>query len=147
MTTIVANTSQIAGDRQANHSGGLMFRMWGKVHKFNTPLLYPELFYVGLCGDTDSFADVISFLQNPTEHKKAPSLKNGEALVLSGDGKIWTFKNAGNWMRVAQDFYAIGSGSHLAMGAMAAGATPVEAVKHASKHDPNTGMGVTKFNI
>lgn len=147
MTTIAANREQIAGDRQATHTGGLKFQMVTKIQKFKQPALYPVDFYVGLAGNVDSFFNVFAFLHDPSTYKKAPTIKGGEGLVLSKDGKIWTFCNAGNWLEVTDKFYAIGSGMNFAMGSMKAGATPVEAVKYAATLDPHTGMGVTKFNI
>lgn len=147
MTTIAANKFQIAGDRQATHSGGMKFRIKTKLYSFNTPLIYHKPFHIGMCGNIEDFSKIIDYFTDPLSHKKAPRLDKGEALVLSEDGKIWTFWTANNWTYIDQPFYAIGSGTHFAMGAMASGASPYEAIKHTMTLCPATGMGVTKIDI
>lgn len=147
MTTIAASKSQIAGDRQATHAGGLKFRLKTKIFEYEQPLLYPKKFYVGLAGSVDKFADVLDFFLDPAQYKKAPKLGGGEGIILTADGKIFTFSSSDSWIVVDQPTYSIGSGSHLAMGAMAAGATPVEAVKAAIKMDPSSGFGTTHYDI
>lgn len=147
MTTIACNKFQIAADRQATHTGGLKFRLKSKLFSFDCPLIYPVPFHVGLCGNIDEFSIVYEFFSDPMSVKKAPKLKAGTGLILTDDGKIWTFCSANNWIAVDQPFYAVGSGMNFAMGAMAAGASPYEAIKQTCKHDPNSGMGVTKIDL
>lgn len=147
MTTIAANRTQIAGDRQANHSGGLKFKLKSKLYSFNTPIIYKKPFHIGLCGNVDDFSSVIEFFYDPTAYKKAPRFK-GEGLVLSEDGKIWTFGNdPSKWILVDQPYYSVGSGMNFAMGAMAAGSSPYDAVKYASTLCSATGMGATKIDV
>jgi hypothetical protein len=147
LTTIAATKSQIAGDRQANHSGGLKFKLKTKVHAFDNNLFYKTPFYVGLCGNLDQFAGVLGYFSDPSSYKKIPRMKKGEGLILSADGKIWTFTDPTTWLLVDQPYYAIGSGMNFAMGSMAAGSTAYEAVKYAATLCPNTGMGITKIDI
>jgi ATP-dependent protease HslVU (ClpYQ) peptidase subunit len=148
MTTIAVSKSQIAGDRQATHAGGLKFRLKTKIFEFNQPILYDKPIYVGLAGNVESFADVLAWFSDPTQYKTPPALKGGEGVILAKDGKIFTFfKSPANWTVIDQNTYAIGSGSHFAMGAMAAGASPIDAVKEAIKLDPSTGMGTTFYNV
>ena len=147
MTTIAVTRTQIAGDRQANHNGGLKFRLKTKIHSFENVIFYPKPFHVGLCGDVDQFATILNFFDNPTAYKKPPKFSGGEGIILTGDGKIWTFWQADTWTLVDQAFYAVGSGMNFAMGVMAAGGTAAEAVKYASTLDSNTGMGITKVDI
>jgi hypothetical protein len=147
MTTVAVSKTQIAADRQATHNGGLKFKVKSKLTSFENPIFYKYEFHVGLSGNLDQFCDILDFFLDPTGHKKAPVLKQGEGVILSADGKIWTFSNPTIWIGVDQPYYAIGSGMNFAMGAMAQGATPYEAVKHASKLDPMTGMGVTKVDL
>lgn len=148
MTTIAANRKQIAGDRQATHSGGMKFRMKTKIFEYEQPLLYPKKFYVGLAGNVDKFADILEFFRDPTQYKKPPTMGGGEGIILTTDGKIFSFfKDPTSWLIIDQPTYAIGSGSHFAMGVMATGASPLEAVKESIKLDPNSGFGVTHYNI
>lgn len=147
MTTIAATRAQIAADRQATHNGGLKFRMSTKLNSFDNKFFYKTPFYVGLAGNIDTFPDVLTYFCKPDTYKKAPRLKGGEGLILSADGKIWTFSSPDTWFLVDQPFYSIGSGMNFAMGVMATGATAYDAVKHASKLDPGTGMGITKIDL
>lgn len=147
MTTICANTSCIAADRQATHSGGMKFKIKTKLHHFNSPLIYPVGFTVGLCGNLESFVEVMAFFESPEEYKKPPAPKGIEGMVLTDDGELFMFFNPGKWMRVDQPFYAIGSGMHFAIAALESGKTPKEAIKIASKYDPSTGNGVTVYDI
>lgn len=148
MTTIAVSKTQIAGDRQCTHGGGMKFKLKTKIFKFEQPILYHVPFYVGLAGTVEKFADVLEFFNDPTQYKSPPKLGNGEGVILATDGKIFTFfKDPTNWLVVDQPTYAIGSGMHFAMGAMASGATPVEAVKVAIKNDPSSGFGVTSFDL
>lgn len=147
MTTIAATRFQIAGDRQASHSGGLKFKLKTKLNSYENPIFYPTTFHVGLCGNIEDFPAVWDFFTDPTQYKKAPKLTKGEGLILSEDGKIWTFWKADMWHLVDQPYYAIGSGMNFAMGSMAAGSSAYEAVKYASKLCPSTGMGITKIDL
>jgi hypothetical protein len=147
MTTVAVNKNQIAADLQATHNGGLKFKIKTKIIPVQQPLVYKHPFYVGLCGNVDSFSDIISWFADPTAWKKPPSGKGGDFVVLTADKKIFTFANPSQWIPVNQPYYAVGSGMNYAMAAMASGKTPYEAVKIAAKFDPNTGMGFEKVNI
>lgn len=47
---------------------------------------------------------------------------------------------------IEEPFYATGSGGQFALGAIAAGADPIKAIKIAHKFDPGTGSGVLYFD-
>jgi hypothetical protein len=64
------------------------------------------------------------------------------AIFVRRDGKVFEFDN-GYLMPVNAPYYAIGSGSLFAIGAMAHGASAMEAVVAASHHDKATGGQVT----
>ena len=148
MTTIAATRTQIAADRQATHGSGMKFKFKNKIHKFEHPAFYDgKPFYVGLAGAVSAFPAVLEYFSDP-ENTKPPKCKGMEAVVLTSDGKIWMFEsNPSNWILVDQPFYAIGSGMLYAAGAMATGATALDAVKAASKLDVNSGMGTTHYNL
>jgi hypothetical protein len=70
-----------------------------------------------------------------------------EGLLLREDGTLASVFFGPKTRRirlieVASPFYAIGSGAHYAMGAMAAGASPKRAVEIAAQFDGSTGFGV-----
>lgn len=148
MTTIAATRTQIAADRQATHGSGMKFKFKNKIHKFEHPAFYDgKPFYVGLAGQIESFPLAIEYFSDPI-NTKPPKLKGMEAVILTSDGKIWTFwARPDVWTAVDQPTYAIGSGMHYASGALAQGATAKEAVQAACKLDINSGMGVTHYDL
>ena len=147
MTTIACSKTQIACDLQATHSGGLKFKIRTKIVPINNPVVYPHKFYVGLCGDTSLFTDIVGWLADPSAYKRPPKGNGGDFIVLAEDGCIFTFANPSQWMPVDQPYYSVGTGMNYAMAAMAAGKTPYEAVKIAGKFDPSTGMGYKKVDF
>jgi hypothetical protein len=145
LTTIAANKEEIACDLQGTHNGGYKLKLVTKIQEYMLAEIWPVPFYVGLAGNLDVFSDVFDWFRDPSEWKKPPGMKGTEGLILTQDGHIFTFGNPAKWIKLNQSIYAIGSGAPFALAAMDAGKTPSEAVKIASKHDPNTGMGVKKY--
>jgi hypothetical protein len=68
------------------------------------------------------------------------------ALIIDQDGNVFEFDN-GYLTPVYADYTAIGSGAMLALGAMAHGASAVEAVIAAALHDKNSGGPVTSLSF
>lgn len=143
MTTIAATRTQIAGDHQLTHGAGYKFKGASKVYEYENEVFYDKPFAVGFCGVIDTCLDVLNCFDEDWDSKLPKGWKRCEFLVLTQDGKIFTFNNPLRWIEVREPFYAIGSGSHLAVGAMSAGATAEEAVQAAAKHDLYTGFGTT----
>jgi len=141
MTTIALNKNQIAGDLQFSHSSGYKFRGKTKLYSFENTLIYPKPFTVGYAGEVNAIVPVLEFIADPTEWKRAPNSKYAEFVVLTADHKIFTFSDPTKWLQIDQPYYAIGSGATFALGAMAVGASALDAVKAASKYDASTGMG------
>lgn len=139
MTTIAVTKTQIACDLQFTHSNGLKFKGKTKLYEFPISAIYPKPFCIGYCGDAAAILPVLDWLVDPTT--RPPKSTTGEFVVLTSDKKIYTFSSPAQWIIVDQPMYAIGSGSHFALGAMGAGATALEAVKSAAKFDPMTGLG------
>jgi hypothetical protein len=96
---------------------------------------------VGFAGVVNGVSSVWDFFIDPTVFKKPPRPKETMFVVLTGDKKIYTFNDPTEWMQVDANHYAIGSGSTFALGALATGASALDAVKTASKFDPLTGLG------
>jgi len=61
------------------------------------------------------------------------------AILVHRDGRRWSVGPFGVTCEVTMDLTAIGSGEDLAKGALAAGATPAEAVAIAIQFDPYSG--------
>lgn len=142
MTTIAISKNQIAGDHQCT-SGNGKFDIGTKLRH------YPEGFYhtpytIGFCGDVDHILQVLAFFDNPIGWEAPKKLQRAEFVMLTADHKMFTFQHPLRLMPINSKFYAIGSGSHFAMGAMEFGASPYEAVKAATKHDIFSGMKVDR---
>lgn len=149
MTTIAVNRFAIACDMQYNYGANQKFKGGPKVHLMNHPAC-KELFgapyaYVGLAGQVNQWGQIITWLSDPTGN--VPKTKNVEFLLLTSNGKIFHADSLKNWMRIEEPYFSIGSGMQFAVSAMAAGKTPLEAVKLASKFDVNTGMGFKEYKI
>jgi ATP-dependent protease HslVU (ClpYQ) peptidase subunit len=147
MTTIALNKKQIAGDLQMTHSNGITFKSSSKLYTFENKLIYPKPFVVGFCGDVDTAIHIMDFFVDPANYKAPKKMRDCEFVALTADHKMYTFSNPQKWIPLAGKFYALGSGSHFAMGAMVAGCTPEEAVRAAIKLDKSSGYGVSKVEF
>jgi ATP-dependent protease HslVU (ClpYQ) peptidase subunit len=74
--------------------------------------------------------------------KDAP---NGLMVEVS-TGRCWNLDGS-LWLPVSEPYFAIGSGRDYAMGAMAHGATAIEAVNIAAKHDAHSGGEVRWVDV
>lgn len=128
------------------HSNGIVFKSTSKLYTFENKLIYPKKFYVGFCGGVEEAIGVLQFFTDPTNFK-AKKKAEAEFAVLTEDHKMYTFNDPTKWIPLVGKFYAIGSGSHFAMGAMQAGKTPYEAVQLAIKLDKGSGFGVTFHDV
>jgi 20S proteasome alpha/beta subunit len=80
------------------------------------------------------------------EEGEAPKMKGVTVVCMSKKDRTVTIYEETDYPMVVEDtMYAWGSGSHLAIGAMAHGATPKEAVAIANKWDNGSGLGVQVF--
>lgn len=144
MTTIACNRESIACDLQVT-SNNNKYKVTTKIYSFDPhPKTYHVPYMVGFSGHVQKATAVIDWLANP--EGAPPKFKDGEFLALGSDGKIFVFQIPVNWVEIDQPYCAIGSGAEYARGALASGKTPLEAVKIASNHDINTGMGFQEFN-
>lgn len=67
-------------------------------------------------------------------------------IIRNKTGQVFEY-DSGYLLPVMADYTAIGSGALLALGAMAHGASAVEAVEAAALHDKNTGGPVTSLSF
>lgn len=129
------------------HSNGIIFKSTSKIFEFDNKLFYKKPFYVGFCGDVDTMQRTLEFFVDPDGWRLPKKYEATEFVVLTTDGKMFTFSDPRKWIPINSKFYAVGSGSHFAMGAMEKGATPKEAVEAAIKLDKASGFGVTYFDV
>jgi len=94
---------------------------------------------VGVAGDWD---DILRFWEviDGKPHKESGLSDDSEleGIELHPDG-IFLYAASGKRYAIKDQFFAIGSGAPYAIGAMAMGATPQEAVALAARFDPATG--------
>lgn len=106
----------------------------------------------GLIGAAGTWSDVLKFwdfLDKKKSAKDAVGLHDNselEAIELHPDG-IFLYEPNGARYHIKDGFYAVGSGGPYAMGAMAMGASPEEAVAIAARFDPNTGGEVEVLKL
>lgn len=136
VTTVAYRGGVIAADSQVTCADADVGR-FGKIAERNGIL----------CGAAGSMALAIGFLDWFRRGMKGepPPMKKGdsgaEAFIVH-DGWVICYDDTG-WDRQRAEYYAIGSGQKLALGAMAAGASAEGAVRCAIKHDVYSGGDVT----
>lgn len=132
MTTIVCNRTSMAADKRV--SGGPMFKST-KIHRVNGSL-------IGFSGAVEQALRFVEWRRTPEQKPQFVESPNFEALELTPDGQLiwWGPEMVG--IPIEEEFYAIGSGSALALGAMAMGANPKQAIQVAAKWDVATGSEI-----
>ncbi len=137
MTTIAANREEMAADSQGTRESGLIVsRNDRKVRRLAGDI-------VSCAGNEDQCLEFEAWYEAGRDMAGKPDLeKDFGALVLTADGKLFKFYERGTPVEVFDDFIALGSGDEIAMGAMAVGATPEEAVEAACRLNMYTGSPV-----
>jgi hypothetical protein len=74
-------------------------------------------------------------------------LEDFEGIIIHPDGDIALIDPIGYPMSIKADFYSMGSGANVAQGAMAQGATAIEAVRHAIKYVNTCGGKVQSVKL
>lgn len=148
ITTIACNNEELYGDLQyTNNNTGGKWKGKTKVYRFDSTELYSEPFFVGFSGSANDVISIVHYWSNPEAFgNKPPKVSGCAGLVLTQSGDIFLFDHYAKWLRVDQPYMAIGSGQSYALGAMAAGKSPREAIRIASKHDSYTGMGIKGYS-
>lgn len=72
-------------------------------------------------------------------HGDPPEMKEADAIIVSPEGVVHFWTGAGPLTPVLGDFFAVGSGERVAVGAMAAGADAIKAVRIAIEFDTASG--------
>jgi len=89
---------------------------------------------------TGSTAEGLSVIDALIKGEEPSKLKEAEIVAMdleTGDGYVYEYSSVP--LPIRDKFYAGGSGGDIALGALAMGATPEEAVRIASKYDVYTG--------
>lgn len=136
MTTIVCNRTTMSADTQVTQGNTK-----SSIRKLSRS---GDAIY-GYAGEVSRCMELIRWLSG---RRKTPpkQLRDIEVLVLSAGG-IHHYVESLEPTKVTEEFTAIGSGHHAALGALHMGATPAEAVRIASKIDCFTGGRIHTIHL
>lgn len=152
MTTIAYKDGIIAADSQVSLGSLICNNDFNKVQRFDSQEFGSV--YVGAAGTLSHICEMFDFIATLFSGEEPDAIKFGsehfQVVMLTEDGELkegLLTESSTNilWIDCEQP-YAIGSGSHIAIGAMAAGSTAEEAVKLASKHDCYTNDNVKVYS-
>lgn len=119
--------------------GGFNYGTITKIFKIRNSL-------VGIAGTTIMMPQLLKWIEDPENVPMPESQKNSETFSLimeiTEDRKIRIYENAPLPWTNEIDKWAIGSAADMAIGAMHAGASALEAVSICSKYAPHCGMGM-----
>lgn len=137
MTTIVSNRTSMAADKRV--TGGPMFRTT-KIFRINGSL-------IGICGNLEAALQFVEWRRTPDAKPEFGENAGFEALELSADGRLTYWASQLVAMAIEDEFYAIGSGASIALGAMGMGASPKRAIVVAAMYDAGTGSDVQTLTL
>ena len=149
MTTIAYKDGVLAGDSLSTVNG----RRSGPMEKtFAYRLLGGGACLIGLCGEPQHFQkvlrDIIKREEDPLREEIWPIGEYMALIALKHEDRperqadVYLFEGAGEPFPVSGPFHAIGSGSEIAIGAMAVGASALQAVHAAIALDIYSGPPV-----
>lgn len=134
MTTIAWDGKHLAADRRM---GGWMTT--GKVFPLKSGGMMSGAGYY------DHLVEVAAWLDAGGERPKLSEDDPSDIFVVE-DGKAyfltWPYLRK---VEIQEGYYAVGSGSHFALGALAMGADARKAIEIASRFDPDTGHGIDVY--
>lgn len=133
MTTICTDGKTVAADRLISDNN----LTHGQICKVTRLTNGAVMAYTGSPYQLPAFVEWL----NGDQSSKFESDSVSEAIVLMPDGTIRMYDEHGRWYE-ADAPQAAGSGAAVAYGALAAGASPAEAIEIASRYDIKTGGGV-----
>lgn len=132
MTTVIATEKGIYADTQCSYS--VPFNV-SKVARIGKSI------WAG-AGDMDDLQKFFDWVNRGGKSKDIPSFDDGiDVLEVCVDG-IFLWGKKFVRLKVNNQVYAVGSGAQYAMGAIAAGATPKQAMEIAASLDTQTGSSI-----
>ncbi len=138
MTTIAYRDGYVAAD-SASWKGDVLMGYVNKIHEVSEGVVF-----VG-CG---VLHEVRSMVESYESRTPFPELKDATVVQFNPNKRIMEYGSEGYaFLCDHKTYMAWGSGSQLALGAMAAGATAEEAVKAAVKHDAFTAGKVKVVKV
>lgn len=139
MTTIAYRGGYLAGDQRTTDSGSIMPGRYTKVRRNSKGWIY------GCAGQSGPIIEFDTFMQefkpDKFPNKKTPR-GDYRAIVVDPTGQVYDVDKGIAEALPPVPFYAIGSGTDAALGAMYHGASAYEAVKCAIEVDNLSGGDV-----
>lgn len=147
MTTIAYKDGVMAADSRSTRNGTIVSERCCKIFKAKNGWLIGWTGSAPLIDKIKEWADGGCEGEPPAIPKNGDDTSSGLALIVKGDGSIWELDHHGVLDPVNGDFMAEGSGWEIAMGAMAAGKSAIEAVEVAKTLDIYTGGDVQSVRL
>lgn len=140
MTTIAYRDGILAADTMVSGSG---CRVGSVVKAFRRT----DGHMAGAAGDL-SWAQRLLGWFTAGEEGEAPLPKEnaGEAIIVRPDGEVF-FVDESGMHTLSAEFFSLGSGACVALGAMAAGASAETAIEIACRFDCHTGGDITVLHL
>jgi 20S proteasome alpha/beta subunit len=138
MTTVVYRDSVLASDSMLGSNGagiGSVKKIW-KLKNGNL---------VGACGTAQGSEKFISYMNG--DISKPESIPALDAILIDTELKVYFCEDNLQTYEVQAPFFAVGSGSKFALGAMEMGASAEEAVRVAMKYDISSGGEVQVLKL
>lgn len=129
MTTIIATKVGIYADTLCGYTVPFKTRKHTRIGRS---------IYAG-AGDLD---ELMKFFDWRRDGGDTPSIEDGIDVLEVCDEGIFIWGKKFVRLKVCEEFYAVGSGAQYAMGAMAAGCTPKQALTIAASLDSGTGLPI-----
>jgi hypothetical protein len=143
MTVIAWDGHTLATDKQATNSG-LRFTVTKSVKLESGEVL-------AWTGNMDTGQMIANWYKDGADAAKWPECQKDKddwsRLIVVKDGKVFVYEQRPVAMEFQDKFMAWGSGRDYAIGAMAKGASAIEAVHIAMRFDNGCGCGVDSYPI
>lgn len=138
MTTIAYRDGVLAADTLSSSSG--------TVAGYQTKIYRERGLLLGGAGSVAAFERFRDWIRSGMAGDCPLQKDIGNMFVITPDGRCTMWCDDGPF-RITADFWALGSGELLALGAMEVGASAAEAVRAAIKHDTRSGGDVTTLRL
>ena len=142
MSIVVWDGKTIAADRIAT-SGSLKIRS-SKIRRLSNGDIVA---WTGSASGGIAMANWWESGADPNTFPPSQKTDDWSRLIVVSKGKVFSFEQVPVKIPEMNPFMAWGSGQDFAMGAMAYGASAVEAIKVASRLCTTCGMGVESFRV
>jgi hypothetical protein len=133
VTTIVYRDGILAGDTGVGRDGSFMPEKQRKVFRLRNGRL------LAWCGDISRLFVVHKLLNDPKE-PALPESDGGSGILIEPDGRVATIEQGIIVPVYGAPYVAMGSGRDFAYGALAMGASAIEAVRVAARFDKHTRL-------